>query len=86
MVMPSSEGYEALVSTVVGKGLPFYDRSGLQRSSKPVEVSGVDNTELDNGQLVGSRWRERDCGRRWQSGVTASYSRSTDKDEVQQSK
>jgi hypothetical protein len=43
----------------------------------------VDNTELDNGQAVGSRWRERDCGRRWQSGIIASYGRGTKKDGVQ---
>jgi hypothetical protein len=68
-----------------GQGLPFYDRSGLQRSSKLAGVSGVDNTELDNGQPVGSRRRERDCGRKRQSGVTASYSRGTDKDKVPRS-
>jgi hypothetical protein len=28
---------------------------------------------------------ERDCGRRWQSGVTASYGRGTEKDGVQRS-
>jgi hypothetical protein len=32
VVMPSSDGYEAFVSAVLGKGLPFYCRSGLQRS------------------------------------------------------
>jgi hypothetical protein len=45
----------------------------------------VDNMELDNGQPVRSRRRERGCGRRWRSGVTASYSRGTNEDEVQQS-
>jgi hypothetical protein len=30
--MPSSDGYEAFVLAVLGKGLPFYCRSGLQRS------------------------------------------------------
>jgi hypothetical protein len=45
----------------------------------------VYNTELDNGPLVRSRRRERGCGRRWQSGVTASYGRDTEKDGVQRS-
>jgi hypothetical protein len=85
VVMSISDGYEALVSANLGKGLPFYDRSRLQRSSKPAGVSGVDNRELDNGQPVGSRRRERDCGRKRQSGVTASYSRGTDKDKVPRS-
>jgi hypothetical protein len=83
VVMLSSDGYEDLVSTVLGKGLPFYGRSGLQQSSKQAGVSGVDNTELDNGQPVRSRWRERVCRRRWQSGVTSLYSRGTEKDDVQ---
>jgi hypothetical protein len=84
--MPSSDGYEAFVSAVLGKGLPFYCRSGLQRPSKPSRVSSVDNTELDNGQPVRSRRREHGCGRRWLSCVMASYGRDTDEDEVQQSK
>jgi hypothetical protein len=48
-------------------------------------VSGVDNTELDNGQPVRSRRHEYGCGRRWRSDVIASYGRDTD-DEVQRSK
>jgi hypothetical protein len=58
----------------------------LQRSFKPVRVSGVDNTELDNGQPVRSRRCENGCGRRWPSGITALYGRDTDEDEVQRSK
>jgi hypothetical protein len=58
---------------------------GLQRSSKPADESGGGNTELDNGQPVRSRWRERDCGRRWQSSFTASYGHGTEKDGVHQS-
>jgi hypothetical protein len=46
-------------------------------------VSGVDNTELNNGQPVKSRRREHGCGKRWRSGVTASYGRDTNADEVQ---
>jgi hypothetical protein len=42
--------------------------------------------ELDNGQSVRSQRREHDCGRRWLNGVTASYGRDTDEDEVQRSK
>jgi hypothetical protein len=49
-------------------------------------VSGVDNMELDNGQPMRSRRCEHGCGRRWLSGVTASYSRDTDEDEVQRNK
>jgi hypothetical protein len=84
--MPSSDGYEAFVPAVLGKGLPFYCRSGLQRSSKPAGVSGVDHTELDNGQPMRSRRREHSCGRRWLTGITASYGRDTNEDEVQRSK
>jgi hypothetical protein len=84
VVMPSSDGYEAFVLAVLGKGVPFYGRCGLQWSAEPVGVSGVDNTKLDNGQPVGSRWRERDC-RSWQSSVTTSYDRGTEKDGVQRS-
>jgi hypothetical protein len=49
-------------------------------------VSGVDNTELDNGQPVRSRRREYGCGRKWRGGVMASYDRDTDNDEDQRSK
>jgi hypothetical protein len=38
VVMPSSDGYVALVSVVLGKGFPFYGRSGLQQSPKPTGV------------------------------------------------
>jgi hypothetical protein len=70
---------------VLGKGLPFYGRSGLQRASKSAGVSSVYNMELDNGPPVRSRRRKRDCGRRWQSSVTESYDRDTEKDGVQRS-
>jgi hypothetical protein len=43
-------------------------------------VSGVDNTELDNGQLKKSQRREYGCGNQWQSDVMASYGRDTDDD------
>jgi hypothetical protein len=79
--MPSSDGYEALISAVLCKGFPFYGCCGLQRSADPAEVSGVDDTELDNGQPVRSRWRQRDRGRR-----TSSYSCGTEKDGAQRSK
>jgi hypothetical protein len=35
---------------------------------------------------VRSRRHEHGCGKRWQSGITASYGHDTDADEVQQSK
>jgi hypothetical protein len=38
------------------------------------------------GQLVRSQRREHGCGKRWRGGVTTSYGRDTDDDEVQQSK
>jgi hypothetical protein len=41
-------------------------------------VSGVDNTELDNGQPVRSRRCERGRVRKWQSGITTLYGRGTD--------
>jgi hypothetical protein len=34
--MPSSDGYEAFVLAVLGKGVPFYGRCGLQWSAEPV--------------------------------------------------
>jgi hypothetical protein len=49
-------------------------------------VSGVDNTELDNGQPVRSRCREYSCRRRLRSCVTVSYCRYTDADEGQRSR
>jgi hypothetical protein len=79
VVMPSSDGYVALVSVVLGKGFPFYGRSGLQQSPKPTGVSGVYNTELDNGPSVRSQRHERGCGRRCQSGVLASYGHDTER-------
>jgi hypothetical protein len=49
VVMSSSDGNGAFASVVLGKGFPFITAAGLQRSfNQP--VSGVDNTELDNGQ------------------------------------
>jgi hypothetical protein len=84
-VMPSSDGYEAFVLVVLGKGFPFMAAAG-GKGHLTSRVSGVDNTELDNGQPVRSRRREHGCERRWLSGVTTSYSRGTDKDEVQRSK
>jgi hypothetical protein len=63
----------------------FMAAAGLQRSfNQP--VSGVDNTELDNGQPVRSRRREHGCGKRWRSDVMASHGRNTDDDKVQRSK
>jgi hypothetical protein len=85
VVMPSSDGYEAFVSAVLGKGFPFMATAG-GNGHLTNRVSGVDNTELKNGQPMRSRRREHGCGRRWLSGVTASYGRGTDEDEVQQSK
>jgi hypothetical protein len=38
------------------------------------------------GQPVRSRRREYGCGKRWWSGITASYGRDTDDDEVQRPK
>jgi hypothetical protein len=73
--MPSSDGYEAFVSAVLGKDFPFYGCCGLQRSADPARVSGVDDTEPDNGQPVRSRWCERNHRRR-----TSSYNRGTEKD------
>jgi hypothetical protein len=46
------------------KGFPFMAAVGLQRSSKPADVSGGGNTELDNGQPVRSQQHEHGCGRR----------------------
>jgi hypothetical protein len=81
--MPSSDGYEAFVSAVMGNRASLLWPLWAVTVSWPNRVSGVDNTELDNGQLVRSRRREYSCGRRWRSGVTASYGRDTDEDEVQ---
>jgi hypothetical protein len=36
VVMPSWDRYEAFVSTVLGKGLPFYGRRGAGTVIKPV--------------------------------------------------
>jgi hypothetical protein len=59
--------------------------AGLQWSSKPADESGGGNTGLNKGQPVRSRWHERDCGRRWQSGVTTSYGHGTEKNGIQRS-
>jgi hypothetical protein len=85
VVMPGSDGHEAFVSAVLGKGFPFMATAGCN-GHLTSRVSGVDNTKLDNGQPVRSRRREHGCGRRWLSGVTASYGRDTYEDEVQRSK
>jgi hypothetical protein len=45
------------------KGFPFMAAVGLQRSSKPADVSGGGNTELDNGQPVRSQQHEHGCGK-----------------------
>jgi hypothetical protein len=57
--------------------------AGLHRSSTTTRVSGGGNTGRDNGQPMRSWRRDRGCGKRWQSGVTASYGRGTEKDGVQ---
>jgi hypothetical protein len=78
VVMPSSDGYEAFVSAVLGKGFPFMaatDGNGHLTS----RVSDVDNTELDNGQPMRPRRREHGCRRRWLSGVTASHGPDTER-------
>jgi hypothetical protein len=64
------------------KGFPFMAAAGCNGHITS-RVSGVDNMELDNGQPVRSRRREYSCGRRWLSGVTVSYGRDIDADEVQ---
>jgi hypothetical protein len=55
--------------------------AGLQQSFDQPGI-WLDNTELDNGKPVRSRRCEYGCGRRWRSGVTASYGRDTAADEV----
>jgi hypothetical protein len=64
------------------KDFPFYGRDGCN-SYLTSRVSIVDHTELDNGQPVRSRRREYGCRRRWRSGITMSYVRDTDANEVQ---
>jgi hypothetical protein len=53
VVMPSSDGYEAFVSTVMGNRASLLWPRRLQWSSKPAGVSSVANTELDKGQPWG---------------------------------
>jgi hypothetical protein len=84
--MPSSDGHGAFVLAVLEKGASLLWLLRGCNSHLTSQVSGVDNTELDNGQPVRSRHREYGCGRRWWSNVTASYDRDTDDDEVQRSK
>jgi hypothetical protein len=67
------------------EGFPFMAAAG-GNGHLANRVSGVDNTELDNGQPVRSRRSEHGCGTRWLGGVTMSYGRGTDEDEVQRSK
>jgi hypothetical protein len=59
--------------------------AGLQRS---FNQSGIwcRQHRAQQGQPVMSQRREYGCGKRWRSGVTASYDRNTDVDEVQRSK
>jgi hypothetical protein len=83
--MSSSDGNGAFASAVRGKGFPFITAAGCN-GLLTIWVSGVDNTELDNGQPVRSQRREYGCGNRWQSDVMASYGRDTDDGEVQRSK
>jgi hypothetical protein len=61
VVMPSLDGHEACVGVLV-QGFPFMAAASLQRSFSQ-SVSGVDNTELDNGQPVRFRRREYGCGK-----------------------
>jgi hypothetical protein len=74
-----------LVLAVLTKGLPLYGRSGLQRSSKPPEVSGGGNTGLDNGQPVRSPRRDRGCGREMVEQCHGVVPSGTEKDAVQRS-
>jgi hypothetical protein len=78
MVMSRSDGCEAWYWRYLTKEFPFMAESGLQRSSKPDELSGGGNMGFDHGQPMRSRWSDRGCRRRWQSDVTASYDRGTD--------
>jgi hypothetical protein len=84
--MPSSDGHGAFISAVLDKEASLLWLLRGCNGHLTSRVSGVDNTELDNGQPVRSRRHEYGCGRRSRSGVTASYGRDTDADEVQQSK
>jgi hypothetical protein len=49
MVMSNLDGCEARYRRYLAKGFPFMVAAGLQRSSNLAEVSGVDNTGLNNG-------------------------------------
>jgi hypothetical protein len=69
-----------------GQGLPLLRPLWGCNSLLTIWVSGVDNTELDNGQPVRSRRREHGCRKRWRGGVMVWYGRDTDDDEVQRPK
>jgi hypothetical protein len=84
--MPSSDGHGTFVSVVLEKGASLLWLLRGCNGHLTSQVSGVDNTELDNGQPVRSRHHEYGCGRRWRSDITASYDWDTDDDEVQRSK
>jgi hypothetical protein len=79
VVMPSSDGYEAFGPTVLGNRASLLWPLRGCNSHLTSRVSGVGNTELDNGQPVRSQWREHGCGRRWRSGVLASYGPDTER-------
>jgi hypothetical protein len=80
--MPSSNRHETCAGVLV-QGFPvLWPQQGCN-GHLASRVSGVDNTELDNGKLVRSRRCEYGCGNRWQSDVMASYDRDTDANEVQ---
>jgi hypothetical protein len=66
-------------------GLPFMATAGRQWSSNQPSI-WCRQHGARQGQPVRSQRREHGCGKRWQSGVTASYGRDTDADEVQRSK
>jgi hypothetical protein len=51
VAMSSSDGNGAFASVVLGKGFPFITIAGCN-GLLTIRVSGVDNTELDNGQPV----------------------------------
>jgi hypothetical protein len=74
-----------LVSTILGKGLPFYGRCGLQRSFNQPGI-WCRQHEARQWSALRSWCREYSYRRRWRSGVTVSYGRDTDADEVQRSK
>jgi hypothetical protein len=83
--MPSSDGHETCAGVLVQGFLVLWPLRGCN-GHLASRVSGVDNTELDNGKPVRSRRREYGCGNQWQSDVMASYDCDTDADEVQRFK